>query len=460
MASAFILLPFYILLPKAIYGALALCLAFAFFIQILVTYSFDSSLYIHYHEYKNDRIKLSSFISTAFSFMLLISAGVGLCFVLGGELVFRLLFDEEKISFYPYGLMAVVIGIAQGLFKVYNTLLQSRQKPELYFLSNVLIFSAIVALTIFGLHLFPDSLLGPLGARVIAGVIAIAWVLYQIYREFGFHFNFPLLSSTFSYNHYTFIYQVQQWVINYFDRFLMLFAALSLDDVGMYDFVMKCIVVIDVIMTGLQSSFFPLVVDKVITHKQRETTVEINRYYNGLIAVVMVLVSGSILVFPFAVDIIDRHDQYGDAVRYFPFIAAFCILKAIRLYFAFPYGALKYTRPLPIIYTVIIAVKIGLMIVLIQRMGIYGLVIASLVSIALEILILKRVIRGKFTFVYNPFKIMVAPVVLLIAILVLEFFLGDLYALQVHGFYIILVSGFLLWLYRKELPLLFSKFVK
>lgn len=460
MASAFILLPFYIILPKATYGALALCLAFAFFIQILVTYSFDSSLYVHYHEYKNDRAKLSSFISTAFNFMLIISIGIGLVFVLCGELIFRLLFEEEKISFYPYGLMAVIIGIAQAMFKVYTTLLQSRQKPGLYFISNVLVFSAIVGLTIFGLHRFPDSLLGPLGARIIAGLLSILWVLIQIYREFGLHFNLPLLRSTFTYNHYTFIYQLQQWVISYFDRFLMLFAALSLDDVGVYDFAMKCIVVIDVIMTGLQSSFFPVVADKVITHKQRETSLEINRYYNGLIAVVMLLVSGSILIFPFAVDLIDRHDQYGDAIRYFPFIAAFCILKSIRLYFAFPYGALKFTKPLPLIYMVIIGVKIGLMILLIKQIGIYGLVIASLISIALEIIILKNVIKQKFTFTYNVFKIIVAPVVLLIAILVLEFFFGYKYSFQVHASYVVLTGGFLFWLYRKELPLLYSKFIK
>ena len=45
MASAVILLPFYLnYLPIEQYGQLALYLAFSMFVQIVATYSFDSSL--------------------------------------------------------------------------------------------------------------------------------------------------------------------------------------------------------------------------------------------------------------------------------------------------------------------------------------------------------------------------------------------------------------------------------
>ena len=97
MASAIILLPFYIsFLPTQVYGALSLYLAFSLFVQILVAYSFDSSTYIHYHEYKADFSKLSSFISSAFVFMLLIGAGVGLVLVVLGDIMFDLIFMIKK----------------------------------------------------------------------------------------------------------------------------------------------------------------------------------------------------------------------------------------------------------------------------------------------------------------------------------------------------------------------------
>ena len=101
MASAIILLPFYItFLPKSVYGALSLYLSFSLFIQILVVYSFDTSLYVHYHDYKKDPSKLSAFISSAFIFMLLLAAAVGLIIIPAGDLIFSLVFKDDKISFY------------------------------------------------------------------------------------------------------------------------------------------------------------------------------------------------------------------------------------------------------------------------------------------------------------------------------------------------------------------------
>jgi O-antigen/teichoic acid export membrane protein len=64
MASAIILLPFYgNNLPLAVYGELATYIAFSMLVQVLVTYSFDTSVYVYYHEYKNAPEKLSQFLS-------------------------------------------------------------------------------------------------------------------------------------------------------------------------------------------------------------------------------------------------------------------------------------------------------------------------------------------------------------------------------------------------------------
>ncbi|HET9053228.1 MAG TPA: hypothetical protein VFM90_03595, partial [Cyclobacteriaceae bacterium] len=214
MASAFILLPFYLELPREIYGALALYLAFSLFIQILVTYSFDTSVYIHFHEYKNNPVKLATFISSAFGFMVLIACALAIPVIAGGEFLFSLIFRNERISFYPFGLLAFVTGIFQALFKVYTNLLQSREKPVLFLRSNVFSFSMIALFTIAGLYVFPDTLIGPVGGRALAGLLATLWVFYRICREFGFQFDYALLKTTFGYNHYAFIYQVQQWFMN------------------------------------------------------------------------------------------------------------------------------------------------------------------------------------------------------------------------------------------------------
>lgn len=453
MASAILLLPFYITyLPTQVYGALSLYLAFSIFIQIVVAYSFDSSIYIHYHDYKNDVKKLSSFISSAFIFMIFIGAGVGLLFALIGDLVFDWIFDDEKISFFPFGIMSVATGIFQALFKVYCNILQSSEKPLLFLRSNILSFVFIAGLTIGGLYLFPSTLIGPIAGRMLAGLVVVCWTLYRVFSQFGSRFDYGLLKSTFGFNHYAFIYQIQLWVINYFDRFLMLFF-LPLASIGIYDFALKCLIVIEFIMSGLHNSFSPKVVSAVTEQTVKGSTPEINRYYHGLTALVMLMISSGILILPFAVNFIDQDRGYGDAVQYFPYVAILYVLKSMRLFFAVPYGILKYTKPLPVIYFFISVVKIGLMVLLIRSFEIYGVVASTLISAALEILLLRYVLREKFNFQYNIFKIVIAPVMLLTVVLFLEPLLGKDFAWELHLFYLVVTVGFLLWVYRNELKL-------
>ena len=77
---------------------------FSALVSVLVTYSFDTSLYIHFHEFKDDKMKLSVFISSAFIFMLIISAGVGLILLVIGDAVFNLILPDKNISFFPFGI--------------------------------------------------------------------------------------------------------------------------------------------------------------------------------------------------------------------------------------------------------------------------------------------------------------------------------------------------------------------
>ena len=112
MASAVILLPFYILyLPTEVYGALSVCLAFTYLVQVIVSFSFDSSLFIHYHELKGDAAKLNSFVSSSFVFMLGWGLAVGLVLSVFGQLIFTYVLSDSKISFYPYGILSTGIGI-------------------------------------------------------------------------------------------------------------------------------------------------------------------------------------------------------------------------------------------------------------------------------------------------------------------------------------------------------------
>jgi len=454
MASAIILLPLYIHnLSTELYGALTIYMVFTLLVQITVTFSFDSSVFIHFHELKGDRKKLSVFISSAFIFMLLLSVVVGLFLSVTGGLIFHLVLPDKNISFYPFGLASVGAGIFQAVFKVHNSLLQSREKPETFFWSNVLSFSLIAICIIIGLHYYPNSLVGPVMGRLAGTVIPFLWVMFRIFREFGFQYDFTWLKSSFGFNTYTFIYQLQQWVINQFDRILMLFF-LPLADVGIYDFAIKCLIPIELLMNSLHSTIYPRVVSAVMAQDKKQSTPEINRYYYGLTAVVMLLVCGSILAMPWAIETFVKKDSYHAVIQYIPYLAVIYFFRTMRLYFSVPYGILKYTKPLPVIYLIVSGLKIVLIVLMIGRASIYGIIAASLISSVIEIVLLRTNLTKMFRFDFNIFKMLVAPLILLAVIFVLEPLAGIHHPYTVHLFYAASCGGLLWWAYRNEIGLI------
>jgi O-antigen/teichoic acid export membrane protein len=454
MASALILLPFYVAyLSTSDFGSLSIYLAFSLFIQILTTYSFDTSLYIHYHEYKRDPAKLSSFISSAFILMLLIGVGVGIVFTFFGDLLFNSIFSEKSISFHPYGFLAALTGIFQALFKVHSNLLQSREKPGVYLWSNLSSFLFIAVFTLIGLWLYPGTLIGPIAGRLIAAVISGLWALTRIFREFGTHFNYPLLRTSFSFNFYTFTYQLLQWTINYLDRFIMIFF-LTLSEIGVYDFAIKCLLIIEFLTNGLHTSFYPKIVSAVMAQPEKGSTPEINRYYHGFTSVNLLLVSFSILIFPWAIDLFIKNPGYRDSTQYFPYIAVIYIFRAMRQFYSAPYGILKYTKPLPWIYLVVSALKILLIFLLVNAYGVYGVITASLISAIAEIMLLNYNLRDKFNFKYNALKIVIIPLIIFSMIVVLEPLFGQTVPNIIHLIYFITSVGLLWWIYRNEIKLI------
>jgi O-antigen/teichoic acid export membrane protein len=451
MASAIILLPFYVLyLYPDTLGALSIFMAFSLLVQILTTFSFDASVYVHYHEFKNDRAKLGAFVSSSFVLMILIGACLSVILLIAAPLAFDKFFSSPLMEFFPYGVIAIVTGIFNAFFKVFSSLLQTQQRPELYLRSNLLSFSLIALFTIIGLHFYPNSLLAPLGARLAAAVISGGWSLGRVFKEFGVHFNRTLLRASFSFNFYSFIYQLQQWTINYFDRVILSFF-IPLSDVGVYDVMMKCFLAIEFVVNGLYSSFFPKVVGMVVEQEIKKATPEINRYYNALTAVAMFLVSAFILLFPIAVGLFATNEKYHLAVPLIPFAALIYLFKSMRLYFTIPYGVLKYTKPLPVIYLVVTIIRIGGIIVIIPYYGLYGVIAAMLVSSWVEIALIYWKGKTRFEYRFNVFKIIIAPVTLMVIVGVLEMIWGKTYPIQIHVVQALCAGLIVLWTFRNEL---------
>jgi O-antigen/teichoic acid export membrane protein len=316
--------------------------------------------------------------------------------------------------------------------------------------NNLISFSLIAGLTIVGLYLFPDNLIGPIGGRLLAAVISGGWVLGMIYYQFGFHFNFKLIKSTFGFAHPSLIYQIMQWFNNSYDR-VVLSNFLPLAQVGMYDLAAKCLTAIELTLSGFYNSFFPKVVGIVALQTEKKTSTEINRYFNGLTAVTILLVCFSILLFPPVIRLISLKPGFLSAIEWIPFIAVTYLLRSLRYYLAMPYGTTKYSKPLPFFYVIIAAAKITGMVVLIPRYGIMGLIIATWIGYMVEALILYFGIKNRFEINFNVYKLIIAPLILGVIIIIVEPLFGKKFEVASHLVYLV-IGGFVLTVaYRNEL---------
>lgn len=465
MASAIILLPFYIhYLPTEVYGALAICLAFAVFVQIMTTYSFDNSLFIHYHEFRHDKAKLSSFVSSAFIFMLGLGLVIAAVLTLGGQLIFDKIIPNSTLSFFPYGLVSIGIGIFQAIFKVHGNLLQTREKSVTFLWSHVSSFGIIAVTTIVGLKLFPGTLIGPLGGRLLAAFLSANWALFRVFREFGFHFKSPWENTSRSFNAYSFIYQLQQWVINYVDRFIILvfMPVAAMASLGIYEFAIKCLAPIELVMNGLNASVFPQIT-KLINKQEgsKSSSPEINRYSYGQLSVMMMMICLAILFLPWAIDLFIKKTAYAQALRYAPFLAVIFIFRSMRLYFVVPYNVLKKMKTLTALNLVTSLVKIGLMIILIAKWQLFGIIISTILTYALEMILLWVYLKDDYTMKFNAFKLMIGPFFLFFVIVLIEPFFGATYPTLIHLGYGCICAALLWFSYRNELKLIIpSKFLK
>jgi len=161
-----------------------------------------------------------------------------------------------------------------------------------------------------------------------------------------------------------------------------------------------------------------------------------------------------VLLLPWAIETFVHKQSYQATIPYLPFLATIYFFRTMRLYFTVPYGILKYTKPLPVIYIIVAAIKIILMILLMASFGVFGVIIAALTAAALEIVLLRYGIKDMFLFRFNFFKVVGAPLILFIMIVVLEPMMGRSYPYTIHLIYLVSCVGLLWWAYRNEIQLL------
>jgi O-antigen/teichoic acid export membrane protein len=452
LGTSFVLLLFYAnLLSTSDLGFLALYIVIALLVQIIVNFAMDTSIGVHFFEYKDKPEKLKRYVGTIAGLLLVVGVIFAIFTAFSGTFLFRIIKPLQDLKFFPYGFLSILTGISNSFFKTYTNLLINQERPDRYFWMNISTFVMTIVFSLGLLFLFPGTLIGPIWGRFIASFLNAVVAFYFFRTEFGITISGEFLHNIFVFCLPVFIFVLLAWVLSSLDRFIIK-DLMKPADVAVYDFIVKCTVILEFIQNGLSSAVTPKVFNLFKEQNLRESTVEVNRYFNGYTLVNLLAVPLVIIAIPLLIPVlVKNHELY----RGFSFVGLIClgfVTRSLYTMYTLPIYYFKRTKLLPLIFGLAAIFQVSFSIWGIRTFGLIGAVYAVLLSKFLQVFLLYLGSRSVFTFRVNKSKQFFLPLFYTV-LSVASFFLFN----QDPGLWVYLLQLVIIYIaagivFRKEIP--------
>ena len=454
LASSILLLPFYgnsSLLSTSDFGLLAIYIILSELARILFTFSADNFLGINFIHYNSNKSTLQRFIGTSALFLLLYGLAMVLLFSLLGNSVFNLLYPGKSINFYPYGFLSIITGFFNGVFKAYTTLLIFREKPRPYFWSNLIHFSAVIAISISGLYVLPLSLNGPIWGRFIGAVITFIWAISYFIKESNFKFDSFILKRLLNYSTPLYLYSILYWVVSNIDRYFIL-GLMSESYVAIFDFAIKLTLVIEFLQNGLSSAINPKVF-KIWKENgdNPQGNTNVNKYFHVFVLINIFSVPILYLSIPLLVPIVVNNQDLYQSFNLLPVLFAGMIVRVWYYYLIAPIFYFKKTKILPVVFSISALFQILTTYFGLKFFSIEGAVWANFLTKVLQVVLLSFFVTKFYSFRVNAKKFILFPSLYILMLLVSEILFKhiNLYLINIMHLIVLTILGY--YIFRKEI---------
>ena len=458
MVAGLVLLPFYTnYLNDLQYTQVAFYISVSLLLQILFSYSIESYFGIKYTQLNNEPLSQKKFVGTVSILLLLIGIILLLICGLSGEYLFSKIFNTEfQMEFWPFGFWSVLTAFFNSYFKASTNALIYFKKPGLFLAANLTNFVATLAISIGGLYVFPDSIIGPIYGRLFSGVIIflIAQYIFSSNGEFRLEKSFikdlRLFCSPYI------IYVISGWSLNFFDRYVLQ-PYIPYTDLNTYDLILKCFFGILFLQNSLTAVIYPKLYEIWAKQTELKTTKESNRYFNVFTVInILQLILFCIFV-PLLYKLLIHNEKFYESEKYIGILAAGYGLSSI-LFFYLP--TILYTKSIKIllkIFGISALFQIVLSYFAILEWGLMGAIYAGLAVKLIQIILSALFTKKIFNYDFNYVKIFGIPVLYAVVNIVLfniypEYSLLN-YCLQFVGF-----SLLFYFIFRNEISAVYKQF--
>jgi O-antigen/teichoic acid export membrane protein len=460
--SGVILIPFFIAnLSTNQFGVNVIYFSMMALFQVFAGFSMESLIGVYYFEFKENKQRLRELIGMVLIISLFIGAALLVLSSIFGPAAYRMLWPKvDSLQFFPFGLFTLMTAIFNAGFKFYSAMLISQQRPVRFFTISILNFTLTIIFSLLLLYQFPYTLTGPILGRMIPAAFTFILSVILMNYEFGLSFNSDLIRPIMSFCIPVVVYSLLIWVVNNIDRFIIQHFFPDSTYVGVYDNAVKITLFIDLIQTGLANTINPKVFTIWKENNLKESTVEVNRYYNGFTALTLLIIPLIVISMPILIPIVIKKQVYYEALVFLPILTLGFATRGWFFMLTAPIYYFKRTRSLPRIFLFSALFQIACSIILIKYFGLIGAVWTNFLVKPVQAFFLFLESRKIFTFKVNKWKILYLPVIYIGFVIISEAF-----ATNATRFYIeigqFITSVILVWFaYRRELVPFLSKLIR
>ncbi|MEZ5014644.1 MAG: polysaccharide biosynthesis C-terminal domain-containing protein [Chitinophagales bacterium] len=408
LSSVVLLYPYTQNLNTGDFGALAIFISFTILVQFLMNYGMDTYLSVHYFDHHNDPAALKVFLSKISGMLLLYGIILIILFAACGNLLFRLVFPGGNIAFFPYGLMSVVTAFFNTYFRTYVNLQVFGDKPWKYFSMGLFNFVVTVTISTVLIYQHPFSLFGPMWGRFLSGVLIFLLSLWFVLREFGLRIDLSMLPDIRKYTTPLLLFNLLTWVLGYVNNYI-LNAYETTADVGVYDFALKCTLLIEYAGLGVLGTINPRIYKYWRENALTASTQYENRYHHVYSAFNIVFIAFNILIIPVLVHIFVLNESYYASLVFVPILCVSFVFRGAHNMFLNPLYFFKQTKKLPLVFSIAAVIQVVLGILFTKYWGIAGAVWSYFAVKVVQVFLLWIVSRRYFTFRFNIVKMIVLP---------------------------------------------------
>jgi O-antigen/teichoic acid export membrane protein len=376
------LLPFYLIyLTPEDYGLLAMVSVFTSIICVLATLRLDAAVRTFYFDYNDDMDKLWKYLSQTFSLIIIVGSCIYLVLLILGPSLFKLIFESDEITFYPYGILSISAGFLTTFSTVYFIYLKNEVRLKEYFMYSIGMILATILFQLIFVVYFELGVVGILYGHIIAAALIFTTLSLRNMKLYTSKFSkemiFPSLKFTIPLLPFAFLYRFELQL----DK-LMIERFLGLERVGQYAILMGIVGMIGILMMAMNNAMRPFLY-RSLKAPEGNTTEQVNSFLQFYLFIGVLGLSGIILVGS-NLELFTDNEKYLAIQPYFILAAIASIPLIIVRYFTLIFIYYKKSKDLTLVTIVKTLIMFLLMFLLIPKYEINGAIISISISYLLN----------------------------------------------------------------------------